>query len=56
MENVSEVELYHTVGVPFASTNGNGRRRALTAEVIFGTGAPGGRGDDAGKCHSLKGK
>lgn len=48
-------ELYQTADVPFASTNGNGQRRGLTAEVIFGTGGSSDRGDKAGKCQSLKG-
>lgn len=29
-------QLYQAAELPFASTNGNGQRRALTAEVIFG--------------------
>ena len=32
-------ELYQAADAPFASTNGNGQRRGLTAEVIFGTGS-----------------
>lgn len=48
-------ELYQAADVPFASTNGNGQRRGLTAEVIFGTGSSSDRGAKARKCHSLKG-
>lgn len=48
-------KLYQTADISFASTNGNGQRRALTAEVIFGTGSSSVRGDKAGKCHPLKG-
>lgn len=48
-------ELYQTADVLFASTNGNGQRRGLTAEVIFGTGGSSDRGDKAGKCRPFKG-
>lgn len=50
-EMFPKCELYQTADIPFASTNGNGQRRGLTAEVIFGTGRSSDRGDKAGKCH-----